>query len=160
MNELRDSNHYWPYSLKDYIRMFCLDKNVHRMRILDCYAGAGSFNRELNAYGGCVVSISPLYKLHEFELEQYVKKQFVMANVQHKEIYNHLVYDIRGTTFDLNQNKAFKLFLSDYACGLRQGRYQAEELPFLPYQDYAFDLALLHHASCNLMKASEELMLA
>ena len=140
MKELGDINNYWPYSLKDYIRMFYLGNNLNKVRILDCYAGGGSFNSELNACGGKVTSISPLYNLHRFELEQYFKENFDRVNAQCTEIYNHLVYDMTYITFDLNKNKAFRLFLSDYAFGLREGRYQAQELPFLPYNDYEFDL--------------------
>ena len=160
MDAYRHINNYWPYSLKDYIRMFYLGNNINKIKILDCYAGAGSFNSELQKCGGQVISISPLYKLHGFELEYFIKKQCDQNELVTKNVYNHFIQEINSIDLDIGHNKALRLFLSDYIHGLKQNRYQSEELPFLPYLDDEFDLALLHHFSFDLVAEQEEFIIA
>jgi len=137
----------WGRSFAEYQRMFALDKADLEKRILGCADGPASFNAELTAHGGKVVSVDPLYRFdrdqiatriaatRELVLEQVrtTRQQFVWQQIASVE----QLVELRET--------AMEIFLQDFTAGLQSGRYLDAELPGLPFVERSFELALCSH---------------
>ncbi|MBS1811246.1 MAG: SAM-dependent methyltransferase [Acidobacteria bacterium] len=134
-------------TLREYELMFALTEADRTKKILGCGDGPASFNAEWTARGGSVISIDPIY---EFSGAQ-IKERFdavindIIADVEATQ--DRWVWEFQQTPQGLRQNRvaAMDRFLADYEAGKRAGRYQVAELPTLPFQDGAFDLALCSH---------------
>ena len=59
----------WGRSLAEYIEIFSLTESDFRKSILGCGDGPASFNAELTAKGGKVVSIDPTYQFDGSSLQ-------------------------------------------------------------------------------------------
>jgi len=138
----------WGRNLSEYIDMFNLtDDELKKSKILGCGDGPASFNAEVTALGGSVVSIDPTYqfsteqiagRINEVALEvmaEVRKKQedFVWKNIANPDA----LYEMRMS--------AMQRFLADFKEGKEQGRYKYEMLPSLSFEDAQFDLALSSH---------------
>src|SRR4026208_2245535 len=87
----------WGRSLDEYKRLFDLTDEDLVARILGCGDGPASFNSELTAVGGSVVSIDPIYALPREEIELQVERTYdaIISQVRH-EIDNYIWRDFEN----------------------------------------------------------------
>jgi hypothetical protein len=134
-------------SLDEYTHIFTLTPQDLSQRILGVGDGPASFNAEASQQGGTVVSIDPIYCFTGAEILQ--RFNAVVDNIigQVKATADDYVWSYHKSPEDLrhNRERAIQTFLADYALGKKGDRYQAAELPMLPFTDGAFDLALCSH---------------
>ena len=138
----------WGRNLSEYVDMFNLTKyELKNTKILGCGDGPASFNAEVTALGGRVVSLDPTYqftteqiagRIDEVALEvmaEVRKKQedFVWKNIANPDA----LHDMRMS--------AMQTFLEDFKSGKEEGRYRYEMLPKLSFKRCQFDLALSSH---------------
>lgn len=134
-------------TLREYELMFALTAADKQRKILGCGDGPASFNAEWTGLGGSVISLDPVY---EFSGAQ-IKERFdavlddIIAHVDLTP--ERWVWSFQQTSQGLRANRvaAMKRFLADYDAGKDEGRYVTGELPILPFQAGAFDLALCSH---------------
>jgi len=134
-------------SLDEYRKMFKLTDGDLRLHVLGVGDGPASFNAELTAQGGKVVSVDPLYAFDAGE----IKKRFdsVVDGIieQVRNTPQDWVWSYHGSADDLRRNriKVAEVFTADYAIGRHTERYVEGALPSLPFPDRQFDLALCSH---------------
>ncbi len=138
----------WGRNLSEYREMFNLaDDTLKNCKILGCGDGPASFNEEVTALGGSVVSIDPTY---QFTTEQIASRidevaEEVMAEVRKKHedfVWKNIanpdaLYEMRMS--------AMQTFLADFKRGKEKDRYRYEMLPNLSFKKAQFDLALSSH---------------
>lgn len=137
----------WGRSLDEYKRLFDLSEEDLAARILGCGDGPASFNSELTALGGSVVSIDPIYALSTEEIELRVEQTFDAIISQVKQKIDNYVWHYFEDPDELGRHRlrCLRKFLVDYPAGLSEGRYSAQALPSLSFDDRRFDLALCSH---------------
>ena len=137
----------WGRSLEEYRAMFSLSEDDLGCRILGCGDGPASFNAELSARGGSVVSVDPLYRFSAAAIERRVQDTFSTMMAQTRANRDDFVWTHVRSLQDLGRRRMQALhgFLADYEYGRRSGRYVEAALPVLPFADAAFDLALSSH---------------
>ena len=137
----------WGRSRDEYIRMFNLTSDDLRRRILDCAGGPASFNTELTREGHSVVSCDPLYGFTTAEIQTRIAeiRGTVVANA--RDTRSEFVWDEFVSPENLGEIRVaiMQRFLEDFPQGLEEGRYCTGELPRLPFEDGAMDLALCSH---------------
>jgi hypothetical protein len=138
----------WGRSFDEYCRMFALSKDDLRGRILACADGPASFNAELTAKGGNVVSCDPLYRFNTEQIRCRIDDTYDTIMDQTRRNRSEFVWDghVRSVE-ELGRVRmaAMRRFLDDYETGRESGRYVDAELPVLPFEDDAFDVALCSH---------------
>lgn len=137
----------WGRNLSEYQSMFCLNDLELRSKILGCGDGPASFNAEVTALGGKVVSIDPLYHFSKMQIAKRIDEvaDEVMEQVKLNE--KHFVWQSipsPGALYTLRV-EAMQKFLDDYEEGRKAGRYIEGALPNLPFDEGQFDLALSSH---------------
>ena len=139
--------------------MFALTDADLRRRIVGCGDGPASFNAELTAQLGRVVSIDPLYAAPARAIERRVEETFEVVIGEVRRNRDDFVWTHVPSIEELGRRRlgAMRRFLSDYGAGAQAGRYVAASLPALPFGDGSFDLALSSHF---LFLYSEQLDLA
>ena len=137
----------WGRSLEEYRAMFAFSEGDLARRILGCGDGPASFNAELSARGGSVVSVDPLYRFSAAAIERRVRQTSATMMAQTSANRHDFVWTHVRSLDDLGRRRmqAMRTFLADYDAGRRSGRYVGAELPVLPFADDAFDLALSSH---------------
>ena len=127
--------------------MFALSAADLRRRILGCGDGPASFNAELTALGGDVVSIDPLYAFPGTAIERRVEETFEVVMDQVRRNPDDFVWTHVRSIDELGRRRmgAMVRFIRDYPAGLEQGRYVDASLPGLPFPDHSFDLGLSSH---------------
>jgi hypothetical protein len=134
-------------SLDEYTQMFGLTPTDLSHRILGVGDGPASFNAEASQQGASVISIDPIYCFTGAEILQ--RFDAVVDNIigQVKATADDYVWGYHKSPEDLRHHReqAIQTFLADYELGKTGDRYQAAELPRLPFADGAFDLALCSH---------------
>lgn len=134
-------------SFDEYVAMFALTEDDLKKKILGCGDGPASFNAELTRRGGSVVSMDPLYAHGGDEIEQRIGETFegVMEEVR-KNRRNFVWKNLRSVD-DLAavRLQAMRSFLTDYAAGRADGRYQEGSLPALDLPAGSFELGLCSH---------------
>jgi hypothetical protein len=137
----------WGRNFDEYIRMFNLTESDLQLNILDCASGPASFNREMTDQGYQVISCDPIYQFTTEEIYQRIQDtyQTVINGVQ-ANFNNYIWTDIKSPE-DLGEVRmaAMEKFITDFPRGFSQGRYITCELPFLPFHNAQFDLALCSH---------------
>lgn len=137
----------WGRSFDEYVAMFGLTGADLDRRILGCGDGPAAFNAGLAGRGGSVVSIDPIYALGRASIRRRIESTFdtVLAQVRRNE--EDYAWQTIGSVEELGRVRmaAMETFLADYDTGKAQGRYVPAELPELPFEDDAFDLALSSH---------------
>jgi hypothetical protein len=137
----------WGRSFSEYQRMFDLNEADLAGALLGCGDGPASFNAELTAQGGSVVSVDPIYAFDAAAIRQRVQET-------HRTIVDKVKLtpdDYCWTEFrDPDALGAHRLatmerFLLDYAAGRAAGRYQPQSVLSLDFADGAFTLALSSH---------------
>jgi hypothetical protein len=137
----------WGRSFAEYQRMFALTPADLRRRILGCADGPASFNAEATRLGVNVISIDPLYAFGAAEIRGRIKKVSPEILEQTRQNRDGFVWTEFASIEELGRVRlrAMVGFLADYSAGCESGRYLTGELPRLPIDDRAFDLALCSH---------------
>ena len=137
----------WGRRLDEYRAMFDLSECDLKRRILGCGDGPASFNAELSAQGGSVVSVDPLYRFSSAAIEQRVRETFPVVMAQTRANRDDFVWTRAPSLEDLGRRRmgALRRFLADFDAGRRSGRYIEAALPALPFTDDTFELALCSH---------------
>ena len=136
----------WGRSFAEYVRMFGLTEEL-QLKIASCGDGPASFNCEMNARGGRVVSCDPIYQFSGEQLRGRIEDSFEKVMAETRKNEGNFVWDIIKSPDELGRVRmeATERFLDDYESGRAEGRYLAESLPSLPFGDNEFDLALCSH---------------
>lgn len=137
----------WGRLFAEYQRMFALSELDLKKRVLGCADGPASFNAELTAQGGKVVSVDPLYGFSRDQIASRIAatRETVLQQVRrNREDFVWRQIESIEQLADLRRT-AMELFLEDFEPGLHAGRYLAAELPHLPLAGNSFDLALCSH---------------
>ena len=137
----------WGRSLDEYQHMFDLSPRAVQGKILGCGDGPASFNAELTAQGGQVISVDPIYAFSGQQIEQRVHATRTVVVEQVTKSLNDYVWTRFRDPEALGQHRlaTMRRFLSDYENGKAEGRYLAQSLPSLDFADGHFDLALSSH---------------
>lgn len=137
----------WGRSLDEYQHMFDLSPQALQGKILGCGDGPASFNAELTAQGGQVISVDPIYAFSGQQIEQRVHATRTVVVEQVTKSLNDYVWTRFRDPEALGQHRlaTMRRFLSDYENGKAEGRYLAQSLPSLDFADGHFDLALSSH---------------
>jgi hypothetical protein len=138
----------WGRSFEEYRRMFALTADDLERRILGCGDGPASFNAEATRRGHRVVSCDPIYAFERSRIEARIAATYDEILTQtrlnaHEFVWGDGIRDVD----ELGQVRmaAMRLFLDDFETGTHAGRYVNAELPTLPFESGAFDLALCSH---------------
>ena len=137
----------WGRSFAEYIRMFDLTASELSLRILGCGDGPASFNVECNQRGGQVTSIDPLYHFSLESIEKRIVETYEEVMKQTCANQDKYIWETIPSPDDLGRIRmeAMRRFLATYEDGKAQGRYIPGELPYLPFVNQTFDLALSAH---------------
>ena len=137
----------WGRSFDEYVAMFDLKEKDLSRRILGCADGPASFNAEMNRRGIRVVSCDPIYRFSRKQLSAQIELACEEIVEQTRKNMANFVWSSIGSIEDLRDTRtaAMAQFLADYDEGKEQGRYVDAELPILPFDDSAFDIALCSH---------------
>jgi len=137
----------WGRSFDEYRRMFALSEQDLERRILGCGDGPASFNTQLTARGGSVVSCDPLYQFSAQQIKQRIEASYRTVMEQTGQNQDKYVWQSIPSLDELGRIRmsAMRDFLADYERGKRAGRYVGGEAPSLPFAPDAFDLALSSH---------------
>jgi len=137
----------WGRTLGEYQDMFLLTEENLQQKILGCGDGPASFNVEVKALGGEVVSIDPTYQFSKDELEQRIAEVADEVIDQVQKNQDAFVWKNIKDVDELYTTRmgAMRAFLEDYEEGKKQKRYQFQMLPELSFSSNQFDLALSSH---------------
>ena len=137
----------WGRNFSEYIGMFDLTASELSLRILGCGDGPASFNVECNQRGGQVTSIDPLYYFSLKTIERRIAETYEEVMKQTRANQDKYIWEAIPSLDALGQIRmeAMRRFLASYETGKAQGRYIPAELPYLPFADQIFDLALSGH---------------
>jgi len=138
----------WGRNLAEYVDMFNLaEYELKNSKILGCGDGPASFNAEVTALGGSVLSVDPTYQFSTEQIAARIDEVAleVMAEV-HKKQEDFVWKNIANPDALYNMRmSAMQTFLEDFKYGKEEGRYKSEMLPKLSFEDIQFDLALSSH---------------
>lgn len=137
----------WGRSLAEYRAMFALSDEDLEGLILGCGDGAASFNAELSARGGRVLSVDPIYQFSAAEIQLRIRQVYPgmlsqLARRADQYLWRH--FHDPGHLGSVRMS-AMNRFLEDYPVGSQQGRYIDASVPELPCFDREYDLALCSH---------------
>jgi hypothetical protein len=137
----------WGRSFDEYVRMFNLVDDDLNGRILGCADGPASFNAEMNHHGRQVISCDPIYRFSKQRLKAQIKHASAVISEQTRKNMGNFTWSSIGSIKELRDIRltAMRKFLDDFEEGKEQGRYIVAELPTLPFDDGAFDIALCSH---------------
>jgi len=127
--------------------MFGLTNTDLTKRILGCGDGPAGFNSELTARGGTVVSLDPIYAFSGAQIRERIARTYQTVLDQVRAHSHDYVWDSIPSIEALGQVRmsAMDTFLNDFEAGRNAGRYIPGELPSLPFERGAFDIALSSH---------------
>lgn len=127
--------------------MFSLTAEDLGRSILGCGDGPASFNSELTARGGKIVSVDPLYECNSDQIAARIDQCFGRVMEETRKHADEFVWSHVRSVDELGEIRmgAMRSFLSDYPAGRSQGRYLADALPSLSFADNSFDLGLCSH---------------
>lgn len=137
----------WGRSLAEYQRMFVLTDTDLAGTILGCGDGPASFNAELTARGGSVISIDPIYAFTAADIRQRVQETHTeLIDKVKQSPADYLWTEFRDPdALGRERLTTMERFLLDYEDGRRAGRYQIQAVPTLDFPDQHFTLALSSH---------------
>ncbi|MEZ4734318.1 MAG: hypothetical protein R3E79_45080 [Caldilineaceae bacterium] len=137
----------WGRSLDEYQQMFDLSPQALQGRILGCGDGPASFNAELTAQGGQVISVDPIYAFSGQQIEERVQATSATIVEQVTQSLQDYVWTRFRDPTDLASHRLATMhrFVADYEHGKGAGRYLNQSLPTLDFADGSFDLALSSH---------------
>jgi hypothetical protein len=137
----------WGRSFDEYKEIFSLTETDLKKSILGCGDGPASFNAQLSAQGGRVVSIDPTYRFTAKQLQNRISEVYDEIIPQmhiNKEKY---IWSSIPSVEELGSIRmsAMDKFFADYDGGKEESRYVEASLPNLNFIDKQFDLALCSH---------------
>jgi hypothetical protein len=137
----------WGRSFDEYRRMFALTERDFDGRILGCGDGPASFNAEGSRRGFTIVSCDPLYRFDGAAIRTRVDAAYDQIMEQMRKNMSEFVWTSIPSVDALGhlRMQAMQTFLSDYDAGKVERRYIDAELPQLPFDTSAFDLAICSH---------------
>jgi hypothetical protein len=137
----------WGRSFDEYTAMFALSETDLGKRILGCADGPSSFNSILAKRGGKVVSVDPLYEFPADEIRRRIDETYHDVLDQTAKNRHEFVWRAVRSVDELGilRLAAMEEFLRDYPSGVTEGRYVPGALPWLPFRDREFDIALCSH---------------
>lgn len=137
----------WGRNYDEYVRMFDLQPDDLRKKIIGCGDGPASFNTIANQQGGHVTSVDPIYALSKAEIEERIEATYATVISQTEKNKEKFRWDQIGSVAALGaiRMQAMQTFLATYEVGKQQQVYIPGSLPVLPFADGAFDLALCSH---------------
>jgi hypothetical protein len=131
----------------EYEAMFNLTSDDLKKNILSVADGPASFNAELTARGGRVVSVDPIYRFTAAAIE--AKFYEVLDGIINQVINTpeDWVWSFHTSPQNLKENRirATNLFTKDYGFAKGSYRYVEGALPTLPFDHQQFELALCSH---------------
>jgi len=135
----------WGRNFDEYKAMFALSETDLEGCILGCSDGPASFNAELTARGGHIVSADPLYQFAPQQIRTRIDETYNEVMQQTRNNQAGFIWKNIKTVDQLGDIRmaAMDQFLNDYA--KTNDRYICAELPILPFADKTFDLALCSH---------------
>jgi hypothetical protein len=115
----------WGRSFEEYAAMFALSKEDLERRFLDCGGGPASFNSTLTRLGGRIISADPIYRFDSIDIEKRIKETYERIMEQTWKNKEEFVWGAIPSIEALGRVRmdAMKAFLSDYASGIKEGRY-------------------------------------
>lgn len=127
--------------------MFALGDAELGLKILGCGDGPSSFNKEMTALNGSVVSIDPLYRFRKAEIAERISETARTVLKQVEQNKAQFVWESIRSVAELESIRmsAMHEFLEDYERGIEEKRYIQASLPVLPFADKHFDLAVCSH---------------
>jgi len=137
----------WGRNRAEYIAFFGLDDIDPDTRILDCASGPASFNAEMAAANYKITSIDPLYQFSAEDIASRVDKTRVQMIEGLRAAAHRFVLDRPGS---IERHETIRMaavydFLDDFEDGKREGRYRTAALPYLPFRDGTYHIALSSH---------------
>ncbi len=138
----------WGRNLSEYVGMFNITEyELKNSKILGCGDGPASFNAEVTALGGRVVSVDPTYQFTAEQIAVRIDEVAleVMAEVRKKQedfVWKNIA---NPEALYIMRMSAMQTFLADFKRGKEEGRYKSEMLPKLSFKETAFDMALSSH---------------
>ncbi|MBU0485353.1 MAG: SAM-dependent methyltransferase [Proteobacteria bacterium] len=137
----------WGRSYDEYLAMFSLTPVDLQQKILGCSDGPASFNRVLSARGGAIISIDPIYYFTVEEIKKRIDETYEVVLAQTRKNKDEFIWENIASVEELGRIRmaAMTSFLEDYSQGKAQGRYRADSLPHLSFNDQEFGLALCSH---------------
>ena len=137
----------WGRSFDEYAAMFSLSRTDLRKRILGCGDGPASFNASLAGQGGQVVSVDPLYRFSPQDVRKRIDATYGEVLEQTRMNRHEFIWTTIPSVEALGRIRrdAMEQFLADFSQCAQQGRYIAGELPYLPFADRQFGLAVCSH---------------
>ena len=139
-------------SLAEYLAIFDLDEVFQEetpladRHILDIAAGPSSFAAEAAGLGATVTALDPAYVMPTPELSRLSTAQIAAIRQNIEPVRHAYRWDFYHDPDDLRSRREEVLsrFLNDYQKA-PMGRYVAGSLPYLPFKDGSFQLALCSH---------------
>ncbi|MEM7153438.1 MAG: class I SAM-dependent methyltransferase [Myxococcota bacterium] len=137
----------WGRSQTEYRSMFNLSDADLGGTLLGCGDGPASFNAEITASGGRVVSVDPIYRFDATQLRGRIEAAYEEVMPQVIARPDEYSWKSIRDPDELGRvrMRAMETFLGDYERGKAQERYIEGALPELPFADERFDLALCSH---------------
>jgi len=137
----------WGRSFEEYRKIFSLTDATLQKTILGCGDGPASFNAELSARGGNIISIDPVYQFDATSLKSRIEEAYDEVMHQMEANKEQYIWDSIPSVEALGETRmaAMEHFILDYEKGKAAGRYRDESLPKLSFSDDQFDLALSSH---------------
>lgn len=137
----------WGRSYDEYVAMFGLTEADLKRRILGCGDGPAGFNAEVTRRGGHITSVDPIYVCDRSQISYRISETYETVIAQLRKNQGDYVWDSIASVEELGHVRlsAMDTFLQDFDAGKREGRYIAGELPSLPFEGGAFDIALSSH---------------
>src|SRR5262245_61544383 len=127
--------------------MFALTDEELNLTLLGCADGPASFNAEASRRGSKVTSCDPIYRLNVAEIRERIAATYNEIIEQTRQNASDFVWSHVRSVDELGRLRmaAMEEFLADFPAGRADGRYVDAELPYLPFREGSFDLALSSH---------------
>ncbi len=137
----------WGRSFDEYRAMFALSDADLGRRILGCGDGPAAFNAEATVRGAQVVSVDPIYAFDAAAIAERIAAVRPQIEAGLRQAPERYCWDHFADVDALVRTRlaAMEGFLADYPGPGAGARYVAAALPTLPFDDGAFDLALVSH---------------
>ena len=137
----------WGRSYSEYRAMFGLTDADLDKKILGCGDGPAEFNSVMAKNGKSAVSADPIYRMRADEIAKRIDETYGYVIGQTRMNRDKFIWTNIRDVEELGRIRmsAMRAFLDDYERGKAEKRYIPAELPELPFEDNAFDIALSSH---------------
>ena len=132
-------------SFEEYQAMFSLTNEDLKLRILDCPGGGSSFTASVNATGGDVTAVDPVYALPPGEVAAMVIAEVARGSAWAIANIDRYRWDFYSDPAGHRRVRSDSARIFGANIVANPARYQPAALPELPFADNAFDLVLCSH---------------